>query len=949
MVLRLEKLELLNFKTFQMSSFNFTPGHNVVLGENGAGKSSIFEAITYSLFGSVPGKTISSLIRHETIKMEIALEFTVDDKDFRVERSATKSISTALLMEKNGKRIAEKAKAVNEEIEQILGLGQRVFSNVVYIPQGQIAAIASERPSERRELFDKILGYYLYKKTSDRLRVIERSTDQSIGSIQERIRDFKDDIKKKEELETELENLELKLTSLQKKQIDLKPKLDKAIEKYEELNNEREEINQIEERLKSKGQEIEKREIESKDMVSSLEEILNKPLSSDIKDIKELKIENSNKLAHLEKSLRKLESKVETGKKVKNVLSVLAKQETSLEKRIVSVNSKMGKISLEIGDTSQNHLEVLNTFKSQKLQYEESKNSIKSKLEAIRTKEMEFSVLQEKKSQIVDEITTIKTKKKEVEKEISSIAPDWKTSLDTLLEESVSESKKKQENRLQELNTKKSEALAKITSLNDQTENESNLLQLIKSKNIETCPLCEQALDDSHRTKIKKLKDLRLREIKKEITNLTKEIPSIDRDIKKLQGDITELYDKEKDQISLELRAKELKQLKLDLKKQKRNLKKVDPSLKDLENIGDIHQDLESELTKVESDEGNIIDQIKRIENIILFNEQLEEIKSEMNSIRGQVKTNRKNFEYLELDENIKVLEQQRQDQKYILNIIPRLESLIRTINSIEYLVDERNSITLDLTAKKTEFDEITFQKYKNRVENLKAKKVQIDTQISSLIKEQIPDKKKLLREIKQKEKKLLAIINDLKITQSKLDTIGIVRDFTKEIVPILRRQHVMAISEYSTEIFSYLMNNEEYEGIEITEDYELLILQSGKKHDLTILSGGEQVIACLAIRLAIAKLLANQDIMLLDEPTVMLDSFRRKELVEVFDKTKPVRQTIIVTHDTEFERVADTTFTVVKRAGKATVIAEEIDHIVSQHKKYQVLTKERFKQLEIS
>ncbi len=174
------------------------------------------------------------------------------------------------------------------------------------------------------------------------------------------------------------------------------------------------------------------------------------------------------------------------------------------------------------------------------------------------------------------------------------------------------------------------------------------------------------------------------------------------------------------------------------------------------------------------------------------------------------------------------------------------------------------------------------------------------------------------------------------------------VRDFTKQIVPVLRRQHVMVISEYSSEIFSYLMNNEEYEGIEITEDYELRILQSGKKYDLTILSGGEQVISCLAIRLAIAKLLANQDIMLLDEPTVMLDNYRRKELVEVFDKTKPVRQTIIVTHDTEFERVADSTFTVIKRGGKAKVIAEEIDHMVSQQKKYQALTQERFQQLEI-
>jgi len=79
-----------------------------------------------------------------------------------------------------------------------------------------------------------------------------------------------------------------------------------------------------------------------------------------------------------------------------------------------------------------------------------------------------------------------------------------------------------------------------------------------------------------------------------------------------------------------------------------------------------------------------------------------------------------------------------------------------------------------------------------------------------------------------------------------------------------------------------------------------------------------------------------------------MLDSIRRKDLVEVFERTRPVRQTIIVTHDTEFERVADTTFTIVKTAGRARVIAEEIDHIVAQQKQLQTLTQDRFKQLEI-
>ncbi len=949
MVLRLEKLDLSNFKTFQKTSFSFTPGHNVVLGENGAGKSSIFEAITYGLFGSVPGKTISSLIRHDTRRMEITLEFSVDEKDFVVERSATHSTSSALLTEKNGKRIAEKAKAVNEEMGQILGLGQRVFSNVVYIPQGQIAAIASERPSERRELFDKILGYYLYKITSDRLRVVERSTDQSITAFHDRIRDFQEDIKRKNEIETDLESLELKLNTLQKDIIDLKPKLEKAVEKYEELNNERETINQIEERLKSKEQEIEKRKNESKDLIISLEELTKKSIPSDIKEVKELKTENTMKLSHLEESLKKLDLKVEEGKNVRSVLSELTKRKASLESQIDTINTKISNLAHEIGVKSQNYQKELTTIKTRSEQLKESKIVIKRRIDEVILKEKELSVLEEKKNTILEDSEGISVKKKDLEATLSSILPDWRTSLEEILNVDLSVLKIKQEKLLQNQNLKNTTIQGKITSLQDQVENESKLLSLIKTKNIENCPLCEQSLNDSHRKNIKATKRTKIKEIRQEIKKLTKEKQLNDLAIKKSIDSLEDINKREKNQISLQLHAKELKDFQSTIKDLKKNLGRVESSIEDLKDPSKIYNELEIELEKIESDQNILGDRINRIENILILSEQLGNFRSEMDSIIKEVSNNQKNFNYLELEENIKVLKYQKQDQKHILNIIPRLETLISTHDSIEQLIEEQITIKLDLSSKLDEFDEKTFRKFKNRVEKLKTKKVQIETNISSLVKDQIPDKKKSLREIREKEKKLKSIKHDLKITQSKLDTIEIVRNFTKEIVPILRRQHVMAISEYSTEIFSYLMNNEEYEGIEITEDYELLILQSGKKYDLTILSGGEQVIACLAIRLAIAKLLANQDIMLLDEPTVMLDSYRRKELVEVFDKTKPVRQTIIVTHDTEFERVADTTFTIVKLAGRSTVISEEIDHIVSQQKKYQMLTKERFKQLEIS
>jgi exonuclease SbcC len=801
MVLRLETLKLINFKTYQDSTLIFTPGHNVILGENGAGKSSIFEAVTYALFGSIPGRTIASLIRHDQNRMEVTLDFSINDESFTVERSATQSVSNALLREKDGKRIAEKAKAVNEEIGKKIGIGQRVFSNVVYIPQGQISAIASERPSERRELFDKILGYYLYKKTSDRLRVIEKSTEQSMSAINERLRDIKEDIKKKESIETDLEELENEMVRLQKDLVELEPKLKNNFDRFEKMNNEREKIDQIKERIRTRENEIQKRQESLIETTKLLEDSLKKPVTDDIKGILDLMKELELQLNHLEITIDKVDKKVEKGKKIKNILNELNKRRKDLIYQISEIESKKEKLTPKTKDQTE-----------------------KEKSECLK---------------------------------LIKISQEHLTKVQSTL-----------------------------TSLKNQKMKEKELLNIIKTTK-KKCPLCRQKMDDSHIKKIFKEKMKIIAEIDNQGKSLTKEKQKLKKEITRLEAKQVQLEEEEKKQI-------------------------------------------------------------KVLENLKLLEEQAIDTRTRWDKIKGEIEDKENDFDYLELEENIKVLNQQKQDQKVLLNSIPRLGSIINDREELEKAIEQKNETIVELKSLSEEFDEKAYLKLKQKVEKLKAKKIEKETQIKTITKQQIPDKRKQLKEIQKKERKYKEVQNELRITTKKLDTIGLVRGFAKDIVPLLRRQHVLAISEYSSEIFSYLMNNEEYEGIEITDDYVLQILQSGKKYDLTILSGGEQVIACLAIRLAIAKLLANQDIMLLDEPTVMLDVYRRKELVEVFDRTKPVRQTIIVTHDTEFERVADTTFTIVKRAGKAHVISEEVDNIVSQQRKYQVLTQERFSQLEI-
>lgn len=948
MVLRLETLRLTNFKTYQDSTFTFTPGHNVILGENGAGKSSIFEAITFALFGSVPGKTISSLIRHDQTRMEITLDFSVNDESFTVERTATRSSSNALLTEKDGKRIAEKSKAVNYELEKKLNIGQRVFSNVVYIPQGQISAIASERPSERKELFDKILGYYLYKKTSNRLRVIEKSTDQSLIAINERLRDIMEDIAKKKQIEQDLKELENNMVSLQKDLVEIEPKLHNVVDKFEKMDNEREIINQIQERVRTRENEIQKRQESLIKTKKLLEESLRKSVPDTTEGILDLRKELELQLNHLELTVEKTDTKVQKGKKIENTLVELNKQLKIVNSQNVKLKQRIEVLMSQVKYHAEKMKEHLIRLETDISKLSQEKDSFKKHLEKEIEKDKQKSIILERKKHLEIESRKQSQKITHIEENLSKIVHNWRDEIDDFIQRNIGSEKAECLKKIKLKQERLTEVLSTLESLKDQRIREREILRVIKTSKEKLCPLCGQEMEHFHIQKIVKEKKALLLRINSQGQSYTNEEKKLVNEIAKLEEGYDELEHEEKKQILIKKLAEDRLELENQIVKSVKEIKSLKKQENRLGHTRSIIQELKNKIAQNENSNLEISEKIKVVENIELLEEQLKEGQTRLDAINNEIKQKENDFDFLELEENIHVLNLQKNDQKLLLKTLPRIDSIINDREAYEKAVEQKNATLVELNSLKDDFDDQIYMELKDKVEKLKRKKIEKETQIKSIIKQQIPDKRKQLKEIEKKEQKLKEIKNDQKASRKKLDTIRLVREFTKNIVPLLRRQHVLAISEYSSEIFSYLMNNDEYEGIEITDDYELQILQSGRKYDLTILSGGEQVIACLAIRLAIAKLLANQDLMLLDEPTVMLDTYRRKELVEVFDRTKPVRQTIIVTHDTEFERVADTTFTIIKRAGKARVIAEEIDHLVSQQKKYQILTQERFSQLEI-
>jgi exonuclease SbcC len=104
------------------------------------------------------------------------------------------------------------------------------------------------------------------------------------------------------------------------------------------------------------------------------------------------------------------------------------------------------------------------------------------------------------------------------------------------------------------------------------------------------------------------------------------------------------------------------------------------------------------------------------------------------------------------------------------------------------------------------------------------------------------------------------------------------------------------------------------------TDDYEILLTASGRERTFQQLSGGEQMAAALATRLALLREVSDIDVAFFDEPTANLDEARRDNLAEQIMNVKGFSQLFVISHDDTFERDTDNVVRVIKENGASRV-----------------------------
>jgi exonuclease SbcC len=197
-----------------------------------------------------------------------------------------------------------------------------------------------------------------------------------------------------------------------------------------------------------------------------------------------------------------------------------------------------------------------------------------------------------------------------------------------------------------------------------------------------------------------------------------------------------------------------------------------------------------------------------------------------------------------------------------------------------------------------------------NNISQIKGKATEIKGFISSI------DKK--LDENKEYEKKLdnvdeyLKLLNEIRNLYGKD---GIQRDLRNKSRPLIQKNTVKFFEKF----------NFNYSDLTIDEDYNISVYGPEGETNLDMVSGGEKIAIALALRLGITQLMSsgNLETILLDEPTIHLDKYRRNELIELLMNMSVIPQMIIVTHDSELENAAENIIKVKKENGISEIVSD--------------------------
>ncbi len=843
-----------------------------LIGANGAGKSSLLDAITWTLWEEGRART-DELIKLGTDEMSCEVDFYMEENLYKIYRSRNKALKNSQgksnlefqifnPKDRSWKPLTLSATRQTQElIIKTIKMDHQTFVNSVYLRQGKADEFTVKRPNERKQILADILGLEVYDKLCETAKLKIREIEQGILFEQNVILSLKEKIQKENEIQESLSRVTIQASNEESELGKVKDLL-KAKEK--ELNEKKEKEKQI--------QTLEKSRQNQETLIKILDEQF-KNIKNKEEKCKEL-IDNKSNIVKQYNEYLKLKEESEIAEFNKEKFNKLTLEKSHLDQELKD----------KIRETEQD----LAVYKS-KLK---DRNNSKIKLDKKLGNENKFSDFLYR-----------------AESEISSFRN---------LQEFLS----KVETEGLELKHKKDLLLIEIQKLaDDKNEINKKIETLSHHGHSEPCPLCKGSIKDKEKI---------IEFYKSEILNLENKEEFLNKEIKLLENKL-QIKRKEhsdaKEKInnfgkiimSILPELKEIKQEEINIRaiEKANSAEAVSFLASQLEISKSEFQKAREQITLLDKEISTFHNEINSLDIFLISGSLIKEVTEKINNVKNQIS----NLKYLpELYDRLKKSLREKEDIVSVYSALNEAEPEILSLR------EESESLTLKTSSGKNELKELESLIIVNRkqienidslvseVSELKQKESERNIKLNEIKKQlviaeqTIEEIKNSKQQLKEKESKIESFLNEkkeLEILEKAFSKNGIQVAIIETIVPEIEKEANRILGRLTENQMHIALKTqrEKKSSTGLTETLDVVIADNLGTRNYELYSGGEAFKIDFALRLALSRLLANRagaklQTLIIDEGFGSQDDAGKERLVEVIKSIQNEFELIlVVTH----------------------------------------------------
>ena len=769
----------------------------LITGKTGSGKSTLFDAITYALYNKTTGgKDIASLRTKTALdkdKTQVNFDFELSGKKYRIERTlaylkaGNKNLTSgkvALMQYTDGKLevIASKEQEVKEKVEELIGLDDKQFCQIIILPQGKFKEFLLSKSSEKKETLRSLFNTYFYQKFVEQLQEQAKKLDSSHKQKEKELItrfeqfDIEEELTKFEYLKDE--NFEEILSIIHSQEETIKNEKKELLKLERSFSKEKEKFIELS-KLNDKFIQLKNNKLELANL--SEKEDYYKSLRLEVEKLKELqkskdKIIEYSTLLNKQSQLRKLEKdllidtdkyKLDLENNKKLQLELNAQKDNIEELRKETVDYKF----------FYNNFNELNSAKANIEIYSKTLEELALKKETYKELDSRLKVSKEGYLEDIEEKTILESSIGKLKLEILKKEQDvekleeYNNKLAEVSEKSFKLTLDKKQ--LEELEVEKKKLEQEVILLNKNKEQEVLNGFLLKLHEGDECPLCKQKIE--HLPEIPSLEavdesiEKSLQKVNKDTIQLETLIKKDEEEIERISALLKTLED------TINFKAKEeLSQLEDELKTDNLKLTDISKAIKISEDkIKGLNQEIEelSELFKNEDEikqkhleAKNKIEQFEKNVKIELdeFADYYEKIQSQVEDFDNRCNVQQNNSNEL-LIRKTKLETEQKNNKTNLLEVSKRIENIIESFSDSKL---NKYYITLEM-AEEDIAELVKLEEFESQINKFEDAKKIIVNNIEKLVEE--------LEEIEQP---------DLEEGQRKLQNIEFqVNDFIEKVV----------------------------------------------------------------------------------------------------------------------------------------------------------------------